>query len=76
MTEYQEIEAVAASLKTDGLNKWAELLLHAHEGIYNNTELYSSWRQCLGEVSGLRSASEETRASARKLFDRFDGYLR
>jgi hypothetical protein len=76
MTEYHEIESVAASLKADGLDQQADRLLRAHEGIYNNTELYMCWRQCLDGIIKLSSASEKTRALARSLFDRFDGYLR
>ena len=75
LTEYQEIEIVASSLKRDGLNDVANNLLHAHEGIYNNTELYSTWRQCLDEIVHLPRVSGDTRIRAKRLYGIFDSYL-
>jgi len=61
---YHELEKVGACLVRDGLQREAEGLLKAHEGIFNGTELYMTWRWKLSEILKHPSISLQTREEA------------
>ena len=72
MTEkpYQQIEQLAASLRQDGRSDWAEILLRAHEGIFNGTELYFTWVTHLEDLLRKKHLNQSTRLQAESLLGR------
>ena len=72
MTEkpYMQIERLAASLRQDGRSDWAEILLHAHERIFNGTELYFAWITHLKDLLRKKHLTQSTRLQAETLLQR------
>ena len=68
---YEQIERLAASLREDGRSDLAEILVHAHEGIFNGTELYFTWITHLEDLLRKKGLSQSTRLQAEKLLERF-----
>ena len=67
---YQQVERLAASLRQDGRSDWAEILLRAHEGIFNGTELYFVWITHVEDLLRKKHLTQSTRRQAEALLER------
>ena len=75
MTPNEEVFALGKALQADGLENLADRVLHAHQGIFNATELYMAWRFCVRKVLAEPELSAATRTQAEALYRRLDEAL-
>jgi hypothetical protein len=76
MQPFDDVQELAAALRREGMELHARDLEHAHDGIFNGTELWVTWRYYVERALHLPELTSETRAQARALFDQLDAGLR
>jgi hypothetical protein len=72
---YDYVKEVAADLRNDRLEDVATRLLKSHEGIFNGTELFMTWRHAVSQILKTDGISEATKTSALRAVDYFNEQL-